>query len=85
MPDSPSATTWTDRRPADERIAMSTEEPVSSAAPEDEPIGDASDQAQRLRNTDEQEAISRALGEPEQDAEDILQGEYLARLKADDD
>jgi hypothetical protein len=64
---------------------MSTEEPPSSAAPEDEPIGDASDQAQRLQSTEEQEAINRALGHPDPNAEDVLEGDYLAHLKADDD
>jgi hypothetical protein len=61
---------------------MSDEELLPGVAP-DEGHGDQTDQASRLQEFEEKEAIDAALGK-EPDDGDVLDPEYIARLTADD-
>ena len=61
---------------------MSDEEPLPSVAP-DESIGDQADQASRLQEYEEKEAIDAARGKEPADAGEILDPEYIARLTED--
>ena len=60
---------------------MSHEEPRPSVPP-DEGLGDQADQASRLQEYQEQEAIDAALGKTP--TEDVLDADYVARLTEDD-
>ncbi len=62
---------------------MSDQEPLPSVAA-DESVGDQADQASRLQEYEEQEAIDAALGKEPADAGDVLDAAYIARLTEDD-
>ena len=62
---------------------MSDQEPLPSV-PSDESLGDQADQASRLQEYEEQEAIDAALGKEPRDAGDVLDADYIARLTEDD-
>jgi hypothetical protein len=62
---------------------MSDEGPLPGVDP-DEAVGDQSDQASRLQEYEEQQAIDAALGRPSPPAGDVLDRDYIARLTEDD-
>jgi hypothetical protein len=64
---------------------MSDQDELASAAADDESTGDSGDQAQRLRNLEEQTAIDSALGADVDSGHEVIDPEYLARLTADED
>ncbi len=49
----------------------------------DEGVGDQADQASRLQEYEEQEAIDAALGKKHADVGDVLDAAYIARLTED--
>jgi hypothetical protein len=62
---------------------MSDEGPRPGTNP-DEGVGDQADQASRLQEYDEQEAIAAALGKKPAEVGEVLDAEYIARLTEDD-
>jgi hypothetical protein len=62
---------------------MSDEEQLPAVAP-DESVGDQADQASRLQEYEEQEAIDAALGKEPADGGEVLDPAYIARLTEDD-
>jgi len=62
---------------------MSDQEPLPSVAA-DESVGDQADQASRLQEYEEQEAIDAALGKEPADSGEVLDAAYIARLTEDD-
>jgi hypothetical protein len=62
---------------------MSDEGPLPGVDP-DEAVGDQSDQASRLQEYEEQQAIDAALGRPQPEPGDVLDPDYIARLTEDD-
>jgi len=49
----------------------------------DEGVGDQADQASRLQEYEEQEAIDAARGKKPADVGDVLDADYIARLTKD--
>jgi len=62
---------------------MSDDAPLPGVAP-DEGLGDQSDQASRLQEYEEQQAIDAALGKAPDEPGDVLDPDYIARLTEDD-
>jgi hypothetical protein len=62
---------------------MSDEGPLPGVDPA-EAVGDQSDQASRLQEYEEQQAIDAALGRPVTEPGDVLDPDYIARLTEDD-
>jgi hypothetical protein len=61
---------------------MSQESSLPGVDP-DEGLGDQSDQASRLQEYEEQQAIDAARGHERTDPGDVLDADYIARLTED--
>jgi len=61
---------------------MSEQSPLPGVDP-DEGLGDQSDQASRLQEYEEQQAIDAALGHEPAEPGDVLDADYIARLTED--
>jgi len=62
---------------------MSDQGPLPGVDP-DEALGDQSDQASRLQEYEEKQAIDAARGHAPAEAGDVLDPDYIARLTEDD-
>jgi hypothetical protein len=62
---------------------MSDQEPLPSVSA-DESVGDQADQASRLQEYEEKEAIDAALGKEPDDSGEVLDADYIARLTEGD-
>ena len=62
---------------------MSDEDVRPSVDPE-EALGDRADQASRLQEFEEQQAIEAALGHEPAEPGDVLDADYIARITEDD-